>query len=558
MSPTHIRALTIMKKIILLLIVIITSSISFAQSIKDREKELNKANKEFMKQLEKKYDLKAIYVRVEEDGYWYFYVYRKGYISGILNQQGDIIVPIKYGRIEYKKPLDEGVNVSEEGDTVWHRANVACFHAETFFKKNEPQKYGIYRLDGTAMVDYLEANFCFDRIEGYTEYIKGDINSTNDVHALYTRDGECLIPMGYSFCKMKNKSCEIMQRFGDVFSHGSFMHGAIMLDGSLPPVPCQYSAVSYDKKNNQWMVTNPTTYEISVYDPNRSLTSEMKDKGVELFWSGKYDDVIDYYSKEGIAKPWAKYYTGASLLEKASWMDLDINSFIRISKEGKMDITVPNTDVTWRQCFSGKKYDLDLLKELYSTGYKMMDAYLHEDSTFAKEVKRYTLVDLDYKLNSLDEKKADFNLLWEKFIKENEAIVARQQAERERVAQRNQMLAQMLGIFVQSLAQSLNGSSNRGASYSGGSSRNVGSFSSVSSSSRSSSSSSSSSQAAPTQYRQCNKCRGTGDIFTTSTVGTYGNDKKVRCNVCGEEHWASTVHHHKRCNNCNGTGKVAK
>ena len=57
-----------MKKNILLLIVIITSSISFAQSIKDREKELNKANKEFMKQLEKKYDLKAIYVRVEEDG----------------------------------------------------------------------------------------------------------------------------------------------------------------------------------------------------------------------------------------------------------------------------------------------------------------------------------------------------------------------------------------------------------------------------------------------------------------------------------------------------------
>ena len=185
-----------MKKIILLLIVIITSSISFAQSIKDREKELNKANKEFMKQLEKKYDLKAIYVRVEEDGYWYFYVYRKGYISGILNQQGDIIVPIKYGRIEYKKPLDEGVNVSEEGDTVWHRANVACFHAETFFKKNEPQKYGIYRLDGTAMVDYLEANFCFDGIEGYTEYIKGAINSTNNVHALYTRDRECLIPMG--------------------------------------------------------------------------------------------------------------------------------------------------------------------------------------------------------------------------------------------------------------------------------------------------------------------------------------------------------------------------
>ena len=61
-----------------------------------------------------------------------------------------------------------------------------------------------------------------------------------------------------------------------------------------------------------------------------------------------------------------------------------------------------------------------------------------------------------------------------------------------------------------------------------------------------------------TQYRQCNKCRGTGEIFTTSTVATYGNDKKVVCPECGKEHWLSTVHHHRKCDNCNGSGKVAK
>ena len=62
----------------------------------------------------------------------------------------------------------------------------------------------------------------------------------------------------------------------------------------------------------------------------------------------------------------------------------------------------------------------------------------------------------------------------------------------------------------------------------------------------------------PVQYRECHKCSGTGDIFTTSTVPTYGNDKKVRCDHCGQEHWASNVHHHRKCDNCKGTGKVPK
>ena len=547
-----------MKKNILLLIVIITSSISFAQSIQDREKELNKANEEFIKQLKIKYDLISISVKVEEDGYWYYSARRADNLYGIINRSGEVVVPIKYRTIEYKKPLSEGFSLNYRKDSVWHRANDACFHAMTIRDNNNCRRCGIYRLDGTPMVDYLKAFLLISEIEGYTELIFMDEKTSCHVRALYTQDGEYLIPKGYESCKMKDKVCVINQYIGDASSFGSYMKGAIMLDGSLPPVPCQYFNVSYDKDKNFWIVMDPTTLKVSEYDPNKSISSEMKDKGVELFWSGKYDDVVDFYSKEGISKPWAKYYTGAALIEKASLMDRDVTNFINKTKEGKMDDAVSVLTTTWRQYFSGKKYDLDLLKELYSTGYKMMDAYLHEDSTFAEEVKHYTLLDLDYKLSSLDGKKAEFNLLWEKFIKENEAIVARQQAEREKVERRNKMLSQVLGIFVQCLAQSLNGSSNRGASYSGGSNRNVGSASSVSSSSRSSSSSSSSSQAAPTQYRQCNKCRGTGDIFTTSTVGTYGNDKKVRCNVCGEEHWASTVHHHKRCNNCNGTGKVAK
>jgi len=74
----------------------------------------------------------------------------------------------------------------------------------------------------------------------------------------------------------------------------------------------------------------------------------------------------------------------------------------------------------------------------------------------------------------------------------------------------------------------------------------------------SSSSSSTSSNNGDKNYRTCNVCKGTGQIFKTSTVGSYGLAKKVKCPVCGQEHWSSTVHIHTRCTNCNGTGQVCK
>lgn len=529
-----------------------------AQSIKEQQRELNKVHKEFMKELKKKYDLKGIYVEMEDDGYWYYHVYKKGYISGIIDQSGKIIVPIKYGIIKYKKPLDEGMSINFNGDSVWHRANMACFHAQTFFqKKKEKQTYGIYRLDGTAMVDSMVADNCFESYEGYVEYAVGGLDGSK---LLYTRDGECVIPQEYSFCEFDGKVCYIHKRLGEIFNGGRYMEGAIMLDNSSLPVPCQFASVQYDRENNQWIVTDPTTFEETIYNAQVRRPSDMQDRGVELFWSGKYDEVIDFYSKEGISKPWAKYYSGAALIEKAQNLELDVSSFLSISNKGQMDNNISSgSTFTWRQYFVGKKYDFDLLKNLYTTGYQLMEAYLQEDTVFKKEARHYMLVELDYRIKDITDKSTKFTPVWQKFLKENEAIAARKAEERQRAAQRNEMIGSILGIFVQSLTQGLtNSGSHKTSSYSGASNYSGISSSGGTSSSSSSSSQSSSSQSSPQQYRQCHKCRGTGDIFTTSTVGTYGNDKKVVCSTCGKEHWNSTVHHHKKCDNCNGTGKVAK
>ena len=60
-----------------------------AQTTSDRQKELTKANKVFMKQLKEQYNLKYINVVFEDDGYWYYQAYMKEDITGVLNQQGN-------------------------------------------------------------------------------------------------------------------------------------------------------------------------------------------------------------------------------------------------------------------------------------------------------------------------------------------------------------------------------------------------------------------------------------------------------------------------------------
>ena len=72
-----------MKELILIFVMIFSSVCSFAQSTSERQKELNKANKEFMKRLKDKYDLKYIYVHVEDDGFWYFHAAKKEDVIGI-------------------------------------------------------------------------------------------------------------------------------------------------------------------------------------------------------------------------------------------------------------------------------------------------------------------------------------------------------------------------------------------------------------------------------------------------------------------------------------------
>ena len=543
-----------MKKLLVLLMVILNAYAAAAQNAPDRQKELTKANKGLMKQLKEKYGLKSIEVRMEEDGYWYYLIEGTDALTGIMNQLGEIIVPPKYGMIAYMPPLQEGMAVNAAGDSVWHRANAACFQAQTYPDRENARQFGIYRLDGTPMVDGLKAQFCFNSSEGYAEYTLGGTGNDEAMQILYTQDGECLMPSWCTFYRIEGKVCYLHKRVGKVL-----LQGAMMLDHSLPPVPCIYASVSLNEADKQWVVVAPMSEEDKVCFPKRKPMTDVQDKGMDLFWAEKYDDVLDHYAKRGIDQPWAKFFAGAALLEKVREMDSNVRLFLSISKSGKMDDMVkPGT--TWRQYFAAMKFDFNLMSNLFTTGYKMLDAYVLADSTFAVEAQNYTLAGLDNQLRSLGEERARFMPLWQRFVRENEEVMASLQTERKRMAKRGEELGQMAAGFVHNLAAGLTRPSLvQRSTYAGVSARSFGMSADESSTPvRTVSSAAATAKVPPVEYRQCSHCHGTGDICTTTTEGTYGYDEMVTCNVCGQQHWRSSVHHHRKCEHCGGSGKVVK
>lgn len=139
------------------------------------------------------------------------------------------------------------------------------------------------------------------------------------------------------------------------------------------------------------------------------------------------------------------------------------------------------------------------------------------------------------------------------------------QLREEQIVARQQMALAFLGAVVVGAAGALSGAigNSNHTTYANPTPQNSWSSqsssysSSSSSSSYSSSSSESSTSSTPSKVaHKCDRCHGTGTILRTSTVATYGNDKRVVCPVCNQEHWASTVHHHEKCPNCNGTGTI--
>lgn len=435
---------------------------TYAQTSVEESIKLYEEYEDFIKQNKKAHKLKGV-IPYKDGDFLYFKTLGKNKKRGIMNKDGEVIIPTQYDIILYSPPKEEGtqmVRLGEKQIAVWCPKTEGSFVAHNYKDMTYPH-YLICKTDGTVVFD-MEVEDFYTFFPGYFEIkIADKTKSNSSLYGLYTSGGKKVLPIEFSYIEFNGKVCEFSKCMGDIHNGGRYLDGAIMLDGSLPALPCQFSSVEYDSINHQWRVKKDATSEWEVYNDNKHYVTEIKDDGVRLFLEGKYDETIKFYSGVGISQPWAKYYTGAAMVEKADNQYYKCRHFIDDVKSNKIN-TVASNGFNYRAHYANLNPDFELIKKLYTTGYSMLEAYLNEDSTFLEDVNKITSTKLEYRLEWVDGTKEVFMPYWSKFQKENEEISAHQEKlRRERRERENAIYQAIITGFINGMNNAISGGTTR-------------------------------------------------------------------------------------------------
>lgn len=549
----------LLKNILLGTLLLFLGNSVMAQSVKDLEKQ----NKETINRLKKQNKLKKVEIRIEDDGFWY-YLLRGASSIGVANQQGEIVVPVQYTDIKYYPALEEGVSYIPCYDTDEHRtlkttykshykipahllsaiekSPFALYHTASsavWYVETSDDAY-IYSIDGDVLrrlslpVQYLPGYFFSKNSETEDPIVAKSSKYSRFIFvpfcSVYEQDGDLLVEEVFSASFNENKSL-IYNRIID----GDNVNGGLLLNDTTSRVPCDFFDVFYDENSSAWQVRLSSLSEKELYIPGMDNKIKYRDKGEEYFEKGEYDNVIDFYSKEGISAPWAKFFIAQSFERKAGSHTVNCST---VTSAITGESTTHSSFVLDHQndYFA---FDLTQALDLYQIAIKYYDAYLQEDTLYEftsdATLNRKTSLVMIAELPILQ---ANYEKALKILEQRNEqARLAEIQQQQAAAQRKREVTAQIIGIFVNALSDAVSSSSQTGVSpvnnnYSGGS---VGT-------STSTSTSSSQSSRKTAHPRKCTSC------------AHVGNGKCRLCRGSGKYNTISDPVY-RTCPHCNGTGK---
>ena len=539
-----------MKKFILSALVALfcITNAALAQDLK----ELKKLNKAYMKEL-KSQGYKSVKIQTTEDeGFWYFSVRKKinnKWLYGVFSKDKEKLFDCKYTNINYIAQIEkDGYKTYTYNAYGGGTYDVSIYNyampGHFILYDTENKKTSIALVDGSIIKESSDdlrilGSWIFTNSKNIyakkeDSFIRLVIDHENNDLGLMTWDGKTIL-------KNENFRFEINSHRNDL-SNGVFVMdskniGGFFLEDLSVIAPVIYDRLSLEYKERVIKVKLSPTDTMHVYNPDVEDNFKPKNKGEELFSECKFKECIEYYAKEGVADPDSKFYSAHSMYSIAS---IEINNLMNY-------INAPSGNTVYG-------YNYDDAKSLLEGAIKILSAAAIQD-TLREDVYKENLQIYYKELEKLEE---NHTKLLEIFRKKENSF--------------GNMLAKsvMTGLvngLTNAAIKSIEGSPSTKKTESSPQSvaktsnpsnkRNVSSVSSSSESDKEESDKEDlNSKPKAKQYRECAMCRGKGELFSTSSNATYGNDKKVVCSVCGQEHWLSIVHHHKRCSNCNGTGKV--
>ena len=197
--------------------------------------------------------------------------------------------------------------------------------------------------------------------------------------------------------------------------------------------------------------------------------------GEEYYEKQDYDHVIDFYAKNGISAPWAKFFTGISLIKKAYLNTIIANNKSESIEENKIS------------AFQDQSFDLVLATEQYKTAIQMLSTYIKEDTVYNQNALEWKDRALSW-MGELPSVQIRYNkaleLLQQRHEQARLAEIQRQQAAQQR---QNEVMAAILNGFMNGLSNTINQGHHSSTSVGGGSTSSVRSNSSSSTNSSSNS-----------------------------------------------------------------------
>lgn len=528
---------------------------AMGQTVKDyaRINQLSAENAKAMKEIKKAHQLKNVSIELKDETGWYYLLQAKGKGNnmGVADSLGNVIIEPAYNEVKYVPALPEGNGalgvVNGNQQYIYHEARPAHFLAKRYGGGSWANDSVSKTAEQTAILDiqgniiHKGFNYRYVEMPGYlaigANYLlqRGVTGSNRFRVGLMTSLGEVILEPKYTeiMVEIDNPDYLFLEKEID----GVKRKGVYGLKEKKMIIPCVYTEVWHSK--GKWEVKKNETDMSEEFDPNTAVQDiSYRDDGERFFDRKEYDKTIEFYAKEGVDAPWAKFFTGKAILQKAYYASYELLTF-------KTSLELSKGAAQFQYI------DFEAAKNYCKEAERLFEAYMQQgDEQYRKQAES----ELDicrYLPQSLDKENQEYQALVAQWRQYKAAAEAQAAAEEQRARENAAAFAAMFGTMMNSISNSLNNPSQPSRRTS------VPTSAGVSTSSSSDSSSSSSAPANTAERKTCPRCHGDKTIVVEHSISAgYGLEvKKTTCSTCGKSYDKNGLTHiHERCPSCRGLG----
>ena len=266
--------------------------------------------------------------------------------------------------------------------------------------------------------------------------------------SLYSTDGKVIVNEAEKILFPNKKNLKDNHFVYEKRNAGIMQTGGLLLDNPSDSVPCLFSDISYhypkdSSEKAYWSIKKSKNSDYEVYDKNRNYNVLYRDKGEELFEKGNYEGVINFYAKEGISAPWAKFFTGRSLYE------------LGVKEVAHIDLCTEYLNENRELLANSFSFDLKLAQKQFELSKQILNAYLKEDSLYKGKAKLYLSI-IDMNISELPQKELAYQNAIKNLEKRKEqAKLAQIQREREIQQRKNEQSSQIMMAILGGFAKAL-------------------------------------------------------------------------------------------------------